>query len=67
MPEIENVEQAKAIALYEFRKFYPYGVKVRMNVQRMPDVWIVRLSWDSPLKELEYRIDANTGEAWKIR
>jgi hypothetical protein len=67
MPKIENVEQAKAVALYEFRKIYPYGVKVRMNTQRMSEVWIVRLSWDSPLKEAEYRIDAGTGEAWKIR
>ena len=66
MPKIENVEQAKAVALYEFRKKYPYGVKVRMNAQRMSAVWIVRISWGSPLKESEYRIDADTGEAWKI-
>jgi hypothetical protein len=66
MPKIEDVEQAKAVALYEFKKRYPYGVKVRMNAQRMSDVWIVRLSWGSPIKESEYRIDANTGEAWKI-
>jgi uncharacterized membrane protein YkoI len=65
MPRIENVEQAKAVALYEFRKIYPYGIKVRMNAQRMSDVWIVELNWDS--KESEYRIDANTGEAWKIK
>ncbi len=65
MPKIENVDQAKAVALYEFRKRYPYGVKVSMNAQRMSDVWIVRLNWDS--KESEYRIDANTGEAWKIK
>jgi hypothetical protein len=48
MPKIENVEQAKAVALYEFRKHYPYGLKVRMNAQRMSEVWIVRLSWGSP-------------------
>jgi uncharacterized membrane protein YkoI len=65
MPKIEDVEQAKAVALYEFRKRYPYGIKVRMNAQRMSDVWIVRLNWDD--KESEYRIDANTGEAWKIK
>jgi hypothetical protein len=65
MPKIEDVEQAKAVALYEFRKRYPYGLKVRMNAQRMSDVWIVRLAWDD--KESEYRIDANTGEAWKIK
>jgi hypothetical protein len=67
MPKIENVEQAKAVALYEFKKRYPYGIKVNMNAQRMSDVWIVRLSWGSPIKESEYRIDANTGEAWKIK
>jgi hypothetical protein len=65
--KIENVEQAKAVALYEFRKNYPFGLKVRMNAQRMSDVWIVRLSWGSPLRESEYRIDAVTGEAWKIK
>ena len=65
MPKVENVEQAKAVALYEFRKTYPYGIKARMNVQRMSGVWIVRLTWDS--KESEYRIDADTGEAWKIK
>jgi hypothetical protein len=65
MPKIENVEQAKAVALYEFRKIYPYGIKVRMIAQRMSAVWIVQLNWDS--KESEYRIDANTGEAWKIK
>jgi hypothetical protein len=67
MPKIENVDQAKAVALYEFRKLFPYGVKVRMNAQRMSDVWIVRLTWDSPPREAEYRIDANTAEAWKIK
>jgi hypothetical protein len=67
MPRIEDVEQAKAVALYEFKKIYPYGVKVRMNAQRMSAVWIVRMSWGSPLKETEYRIDANTGQAWKIK
>jgi hypothetical protein len=67
MPKIENVEQAKAVALYEFRKKYPYGLKVKMNAQRMSDVWIVRLSWGSPLNESEYRMDANTGETWKIK
>ncbi len=67
MPKIENVEQAKAVALYEFRKRYPYGVKVRMNAQRMSSVWIVSMSWGSPLNESEYRIDADTGEAWKIK
>jgi hypothetical protein len=65
MPKIENVEQAKAVALYEFRKIYPYGIKVRMKAQRMSDLWIVTLAWDA--KESEYRIDANTGEAWKIK
>jgi hypothetical protein len=65
MPKIESVEQAKAVALYEFRKRYPYGVKVRMNAQRMADVWIVRLAWDN--KESEYRINADTAEAWKIK
>jgi len=53
------------MALNEFRKIYPYGIKVRMNAQRMSGVWIVRLNWDS--KESEYRIDAGTGEAWKIK
>jgi hypothetical protein len=67
MPRIENIEQAKAVALYEFRKRFPYGVKVCINAQRMSDVWIVRLNWDSPVRESEYRIDANTGEAWKIK
>ncbi len=67
MPRIENVEQAKAVALYEFRKIYPYGMKVRMNAQRMSDVWIVRLTFGSPPKEMEYRIDANTSQAWKIK
>jgi hypothetical protein len=67
MPRIDDVSQAKAVALYEFRKLYPYGVKVRMNAQRMSDVWIVRLGWGAPLKESEYRIDANTGQAWKIK
>jgi hypothetical protein len=67
MPRIEDVEQAKAVALYEFRKLYPYGMKVRMNAQRMSAVWIVRMSFGSPLKEMEYRIDANTGQAWKIK
>lgn len=65
MPKIEDVEQAKAVALNEFRKRFPYGLKVRMNAQRMSDVWIVRLAWND--KESEYRIDANTGEAWKIK
>ena len=67
MPKIEDVSQAKTVALYEFRKLYPYGVKVRMNAQRMSDVWIVRLAWGSPMKESEYRIDANSGQAWKIK
>jgi hypothetical protein len=67
MPRIENVDQAKAMALYEFRKRFPYGVKVRINARRVSEVWIVSMSWDSPLKETEYRIDANTGEAWKIK
>ncbi len=67
MPKIEDVSQAKAVALYEFRKLYPYGVKVVMNAQRMSDVWVVRMTWGSPLRESEYRIDANTGEAWKIK
>jgi hypothetical protein len=67
MPQIEDVEQAKAVALYEFRKIYPYGMTVKMNAQRMSAVWIVRITWGSPLKEMEYRIDANTGQAWKIK
>lgn len=67
MPRIEDVDQAKAVALYEFRKIHPYGVKVRMNVQRMSDVWIVRLSFGSPVREMEYRIDATNGQAWKIK
>jgi hypothetical protein len=67
MPKIEDVNQAKEVALYEFRKLYPYGIKAVMNAQRMSGVWIVRMSWGSPLKEAEYRIDANTGEAWKIK
>ena len=67
MPRIDDVAQAKAVALYEFRKLYPYGVKVMINAQRMSDVWIVRMVWGSPRKEIEYRIDANTGEAWKIK
>ena len=67
MPRIENVDQAKAAALVEFWKRFPYGAKVRINAQRMSDVWIVRLSWGSPATEYEYRIDANTGQAWKIK
>jgi hypothetical protein len=67
MPKIEDVDQAKAVALYEFRKLYPYGVKVKMNAQRMSDVWIVRMTWGSPPRESEYRINANTAEAWKIK
>jgi len=67
MLKIEDVDQAKVVALYEFRKIYPYGVKVRMNVQRMSEVWIVRMTWGSPVRETEYRIDANTGQAWKIK
>ncbi len=67
MPKIENVEQAKAVALYEFRKIYPYGVKARMSAQRMSDVWIVRMTWGQPAREAEYRIDANTAQAWKIK
>ena len=43
MPKIEDVEQAKAVALYEFRKIHPYGVTVKMNAQRMSAVWIVRI------------------------
>ncbi len=67
MPRIENVEQAKVVALNEFRKKYPYGVKVRLDARRMSSVWIVSLSWGSPARESEYRIDADTGEAWKIK
>jgi hypothetical protein len=67
MPQIEDVEQAKAVALYEFRKIYPYGMTVKMNAQRMSAVWIVGITWGSPPKEMEYRIDANTGQAWKIK
>jgi hypothetical protein len=67
MPKIEDVTQAKAVALYEFRKTYPYGIKAVMKAQRMSDVWIVTLTWGKPPKEAEYRIDANTGEAWKIK
>ena len=67
MPKVEDAEQAKAVALYEFRKLYPYGVKVRMSVSRMSDVWIVRMSFGNPVKEMEYRIDASTAQAWKIK
>jgi hypothetical protein len=67
MPKIEDVDQAKAVALYEFRKLYPYGVTVKMNAQRMSTVWTVRMIFGSPVKEMEYRIDAETGQAWKIR
>ena len=67
MPKIEDVEQAKAVALYEFRKIHPYGVTVKMNAQRMSSVWIVRITFGSPVREMEYRIDADTGEAWKIK
>jgi len=67
MPRIDSVEQAKAVALYEFRKIHPYGVTVKMNVQRMSSVWIVSLTFGSPTREMEYRVDANTGEAWKIK
>lgn len=67
MPKIEDVEQAKAVALYEFRKLHPYGVTVKMNAQRMSSVWIVRITFGSPVREMEYRIDADTGEAWKIK
>ena len=67
MPKIEDVEQAKAVALYEFRKTYPFGLKVQMNAQRMSSVWIVRITWGSPVREMEYRIGADTGEAWKIK
>ncbi len=67
MPKIEDVTQAKAVALYEFRKIYPYGIKAVMKAQRMSDIWIVTLTWGKPLKEAEYRINANTGETWKIK
>jgi uncharacterized membrane protein YkoI len=67
MPRIEDVTQAKAIALNEFRKVYPYGQRVVMKATRMSGVWIVNLSWGNPKKESEYRIDANTGESWKIK
>jgi hypothetical protein len=67
MPKIEDVDQAKAVALYEFRKIHPYGVTVKMNVQRMSSVWIVRMTYGSPVREMEYRIDASSGEAWKIK
>ena len=67
MPKIEDVEQAKAVALYEFRKIHPYGVTVKMNAQRMSSVWIVRIAFGSPVREMEYRIDADTGDAWKIK
>jgi hypothetical protein len=67
MPKIEDVDQAKAVALYEFRKIHPYGVTVKMNAQRMSSVWIVRMTYGSPAREMEYRIDANSGEAWKIK
>jgi len=65
--KIESVDQAKAVALYEFRKIYPYGVTVKMTAQRMSSVWIVRLTFGSPVREMEYRIDADTAEAWKIK
>jgi hypothetical protein len=67
MPKIEDVEQAKAVALYEFRKIHPYGVTVKMNAQRMSSIWIVRITFGSPVREMEYRIDADTGDAWKIK
>jgi len=67
MPKIEDVNQAKAVALNEFRKIYPYDIKAVMKAQRMSDIWIVTLTWGKPLKEAEYRIDANTGETWKIK
>jgi hypothetical protein len=67
MPKIEDVEQAKAVALYEFRKIHPYGVTVKMNAQRMSSVWIVRITFGSPVREMEYRIDADSGDAWKIK
>jgi hypothetical protein len=67
MPKIEDVGQAKAVALYEFKKLYPYGVTVKMNAQRMSAVWVVRITFGSPVKEMEYRIDADTGQAWKIK
>ncbi len=67
MPKIENVDEAKAVALYEFRQIYPYGIAVKMNAQRMSTVWIVRITWGSPVREMEYRIDADTGRAWKIK
>lgn len=67
MPKIEDVDQAKAVALYEFRKIYPYGITVKMNAQRMSTVWIVRITWGSPVREMEYRIDADTAQAWKIK
>jgi len=65
--QIENVEQAKAVALYEFRKIFPYGIKVHMDAQRTSGIWIVRVVWGSPAREYEYRIDAESGKAWKIR
>jgi hypothetical protein len=67
MPKIEDVTQAKALALNEFRKVYPYGIKAVMKATRMSDVWIVTMSWGSPKKESEYRIDANSGQTWKIK
>lgn len=67
MPKIENVDQAKAIAINEFRKIHPYGVTVKMNAQRMSSVWIVSITYGSPVREMEYRIDANSGQTWKVK
>jgi len=33
----------------------------------MSTVWIVRITFGSPVKEMEYRIDADSGQAWKIK
>jgi hypothetical protein len=66
MQKVNDIDQAKALALQEFRKIYPYGLKVRINVQKQTDIWIVRISWGSPLREAEYRVDAMTGYVRKI-
>jgi hypothetical protein len=67
MPKIESVDQAKALATNEFRKIHPYGVTFKMNAQRMSAVWIVTITYGSPAREMEYRIDANSGQTWKIK
>ena len=66
MPRVNDMNDAKALALAEFKKRYPYGLKVDMTAQRMSEVWIVRIRWGSPPKESEYRVDGPTGQVWRI-